>query len=240
MNYALPPIYAQIADQLRHHLQEGVYKVGDKLPSQAQLSAQYGVNRHTLRQAIALLKNEGLLRVDKGLGMFVAEAPIQYPIGKRVRFNEALQAQSQKGNYQLLQATEMTADAKLALKLEIKSGDSIALVQLLGLAENQPFFVSVSYFPLKRFPDMVQQWQQGTQSISKLMRDTYGCDHIRRCTYISARLVRPQDARLLKLSLNQPILLVESINVDENDCVIEYGVTRFRGDRMELVLDIES
>ena len=60
------------------------------------------------------------------------------------------------------------------------------------------------------------------------------CDHIRARTRISARMVKQQDARLLELPLNHPILLAESINVDQHGRVIEYGVTRLRGDRMEL------
>jgi GntR family phosphonate transport system transcriptional regulator len=74
-------------------------------------------------------------------------------------------------------------------------------------------------------------------SISNLLREVYGCDHIRRSTRVSARVVNPQDARLLKLPLNYPILLVESINVDQDGKPVEYGVTRFRGDRMELVFE---
>ncbi|MFL0648780.1 UTRA domain-containing protein [Cylindrospermopsis raciborskii UAM/DH-BiRr] len=50
----------------------------------------------------------------------------------------------------------------------------------------------------------------------------YGCDHIRRSTAVSARLVQPQDAILLQLSDNQPILLAESVNVDQGGNVIEY------------------
>ncbi|MEM7064664.1 MAG: UTRA domain-containing protein [Cyanobacteria bacterium P01_B01_bin.77] len=49
-------------------------------------------------------------------------------------------------------------------------------------------------------------------------------------------MARSQDARLLKMPANSPILLSESINVDQTGTVNEYGVTRFRGDRMERVM----
>lgn len=236
MNHAALPIYIQIADQLKQHIQQQVYQVGDKLPSETELSAQFGVNRHTLRRAIELLKQEGLLRVDRGIGIFVAASPIRYPIGKRVRYNEALRAQGRTGGYKTLQAIEIPADTKVAPKLELKPGAPVALIEMLDLADSQPLGVSSSYFPLHRFPDMVQRFQD-TQSISKLVREIYGCDHIRLCTHVSARPVKPQDARLLNLPFNQPILLVESVNVDENGKVIEYTVSRFRGDCMELVLE---
>lgn len=70
-----------------------------------------------------------------------------------------------------------------------------------------------------------------------LLREVYNCDHLRQSTRVSARPIKPDDARLLQVPLNQPILLVESINVDGEGNIIEYGVTRFRGDRMELVVE---
>lgn len=53
-------------------------------------------------------------------------------------------------------------------------------------------------------------------------------------------MARSRDARLLKMPANSPILLSESLNVNQNGTVIEYGVTRFRGDRMELVMEQNS
>lgn len=135
-----------------------------------------------------------------------------------------------------LRHNQIPADPKVAPKLELNPGDPVALIELLDLADGQPLGVSSCYFPRHHFPDMVQQFQD-TQSISKLVREVYGCDHIRRCTHISARPAKPQDARLLNLPLNQPILLVEAVNVDQHGKAIEYTVTRFRGDYMELVLE---
>ncbi|MCC5632259.1 GntR family transcriptional regulator [Nostoc sphaeroides CHAB 2801] len=48
------PIYAQIADQLRQNIHQGVYQIGERLPTETKLAEQFSVNRHTLRQAISL------------------------------------------------------------------------------------------------------------------------------------------------------------------------------------------
>ncbi|MDJ0577901.1 MAG: GntR family transcriptional regulator [Xenococcaceae cyanobacterium MO_234.B1] len=71
MNYEALPLYIQIAQKLRESIQQGVYQVEEKLPSEHQLSERFGVNRHTLRRAVSLLKEEGLLRTDKGRGIFL-------------------------------------------------------------------------------------------------------------------------------------------------------------------------
>jgi GntR family phosphonate transport system transcriptional regulator len=236
MNPESLPIYAKIARELRQNIQQGVYQVGDKLPTETQLSQRFQVNRHTVRRAIATLKSEGLLRVDKGRGTFVAGTPIQYPIGKRVRYNQTLNAQGFDLHFQLLRNIEIPANSVIANSLEIQSGEAVFLIERLSFANDQPISISSSYFPEKYFPELLSH-QQNMWSISTLVREIYGYDHIRRHTRVSARVVQPEDARLLKLPLNYPVLFVESINTNQHDKVIEYGVTRFRSDRMELVFD---
>jgi GntR family phosphonate transport system transcriptional regulator len=171
--------------------------------------------------------------------MFVASTPITYALGKRVRYNDALKAQGLQTSYQTLAITTIPADAKVAKRLALAINTPVVLFERLSLADGQPISVSSSYFPSILFPNLSERCQQ-YHSISKLLQQEYGCDHIRHSTRISARIVQPKDARLLELPANAPILLTESINVDQTGRRIEYGVTRFRGDRMELVIENDS
>lgn len=161
------------------------------------------------------------------------------PIGKRVRFNKALKAQSLIPKQEVLRVVEIKADPKLARHLDIDLGSSVILYERLYLVDDLPINVSSSHFPEQRFPDLMAHCEN-YQSISQMLLKEYDCDHISRSTRISARMARPRDARLLKMPVNNPILLSESINVNQDGTVIEYGVTRFRGDRMELVMEYEG
>jgi GntR family transcriptional regulator, phosphonate transport system regulatory protein len=244
MNSEITPIYVQIAAELRRSIQQNIYQVGERLPTETKLAERFAVNRHTLRQAIALLKTEGVLRVDRGRGTFVTGTTIRYPIGQRVRYNEALKAQGRQASFQILRTLEIPSDAAVAKALEITPGESVALIERLGFADEEPISVTTGYFPLKRFTGMLEpsslERLQATQSLSKWLQQDYGCDHIRRSTTVSARLVLPQDARLMRLPLNQSVLLAESVNVDRGGKVIEYGVTRLRGDRVEFVFESKA
>lgn len=237
------PVYAQIAEALRHTIQQKVYQVGDRIPTESQLAAQFGVNRHTIRSAIALLRDEGIVRVEQGRGTFVISAPIRYAIGSRVRYNEALKAQGKKPKFKLLQITEIIADDAIATALEIPDQNAAILLERLSFADDEPISVNSSYFPAYLFPDLVSQVNQTYSSfqqalsVSKLLWDIYQCDHLRRSTSISARKSKPSDARLLQIPIHYPVLVAESINVNRQGTVIEYGVTRFRSDRMELVFE---
>lgn len=243
MNREALPVYIQIAEELRQNINQGIYQVGDKLPTESQLSDRFAVNRHTLRRAISILKSEGLLRVDQGRGTFVVARPIKYAIGKRVRFNQNLKLQGLHPSYKLIQTIEIPADATIAKGLEIELGHPVVLIERLAFADGQPISISSSHFPLHRFPDLIQEaaikLMEETGSISLLLKELYNCDHIRRTTHVYARIVKHQDVPLLEVPLNHPILLVESINIDRDGNIIEYGVTRFRGDRMELVFENE-
>ncbi|WP_293164244.1 phosphonate metabolism transcriptional regulator PhnF [Okeania sp. SIO2C9] len=243
MSREVLPVYTRIAEELRQNIHQGIYKVGDKLPTEAQLSEYFSVNRHTLRRAIAILKTEGLVRVDRGRGTFVVGTPIKYLIGKRVRYNQTLIAQGQKPSFRLLQVVEIPADASIAQGLEVEVGTPVALIERLVFADDQPINIASSHFPLDRFPGIVEEeaieFLREKGSISQLLREKYNSDHIRRTTHVYARIVRHEDASLLEVPLNHPILLAESINVNQDGNIIEYGVTRFRGDRMELVFENE-
>jgi len=57
------PLYLQIADELRRNIEEAVFKVGDRLPTENELSERFGVNRHTLRRAMEVLRQEGIVGV---------------------------------------------------------------------------------------------------------------------------------------------------------------------------------
>ncbi|MEO0434465.1 MAG: phosphonate metabolism transcriptional regulator PhnF [Cyanobacteria bacterium J06656_5] len=229
------PLYLQIADELRRNIEEAVFNVGDQLPTELELSKRFGVHRHTLRRAVDVLRQEGIVDVERGRGTFVV-APIALPIGKRVRFNEALKAQSLRPTWQVLRVVNINADPKLAKRLEIDLGSAVILFERLYLIDDLPINISSSHFPGQRFPGLMAHCET-YRSISQMLIKEYDCDHLRRSTRISARVARPRDARLLKMPANSPILLSESINVDQTGTVIEYGVTRFRGDRMELVME---
>ena len=81
------PVWQAIAASLRAEISEGRRAPGDKLPTEAQLAARFGVNRHTVRHALAHLVEAGLVRTRRGSGAFVAARPTDYPIGRRVRFH---------------------------------------------------------------------------------------------------------------------------------------------------------
>ncbi|MBJ6363942.1 FadR/GntR family transcriptional regulator [Paenibacillus sp. GCM10012307] len=66
-------IYEQIADQMKEHIMNGGWKVGERLPSTKELTEQFQVGRSTMREALSALKAMGLIDIRHGEGCFVRE-----------------------------------------------------------------------------------------------------------------------------------------------------------------------
>ena len=66
-------LWRQIAQALEQAITSGQHQPGGRLPSEAELSALHGVNRHTVRRALEALSSRGLIRIEQGRGSFVAE-----------------------------------------------------------------------------------------------------------------------------------------------------------------------
>ncbi len=239
MNRELVPIYEKIADELKENINQGVYQAGEKLPTETQLSERFRVDRRTIRQAIALLKREGLIKVTQGRGTLITGKPIVYPITSRVRCNDAFIKQGFETSFQLLKAVEISAQEAIAKPLEISPGEPVAWIERLMFANSHPICMASSYFPLRYFPNFLAH-EARMWSLSRLLREVYGCDHLRRQTSITARLIDVNDDQLLRLQPSDIILVLKSINVDQNGRVIEYGIARFPGDQIEVIFKNES
>ena len=80
----------EVAEQLRTAINNGTYKVDEQLPTEPELMKQFGVGRSSVREAIRILANSGLLRVQQGVGTFIeAHAGITEPFHQRLKRAEA-------------------------------------------------------------------------------------------------------------------------------------------------------
>eukprot|EP01041_Mallomonas_annulata_P037256 gene37256-60512_t len=134
---------------------QGLYPAGAKLPTEAALSARFGVNRHTVRHALADLAARGLVVSRRGAGVFVASRPTDYAIGRRVRFNQNVTAAGQTPSRDLTRLETRPAAAHEAEALGLPPGAPVQVVEGVSLADGQPLAMFCSVFPAMRFPDLL-------------------------------------------------------------------------------------
>lgn len=225
-----------IADTLSAEIRDGVHMPGGKLPTEMALAERFAVNRHTVRRAVGWLQDQGLLRIEQGRGTFVQEDIVEYPISRRTRFTEILARQSKTPTGKLLRSLGVPADIATAQALEIAPGTPVALIETVSEVDGAPFSLVTHHFPLARFPGLLDAYDR-ERKITPMFRRLGVDDYTRKTTRITARLPDTHEMRHLHVARMTPVLCLEAINVDSDGAPIEYGLTRFASNRVQVVIN---
>ncbi len=226
-------LWRQIAAFLQRDITDGTYPPGGRLPTEAHLATRFGVNRHTVRRAIEELTRDGLVRVDRGRGTFVAEDVLDYAVEPRTRFSEWIRRHNKEPSGEILQLREIAADAPIAAALGLQTGASAVLLERLGLADARPVSLTRHYFSLRGMLDTLRDQPSITAALKCVGVDNYW----RRITRVSARLPTPTEAERLRMPRNRPVLIAENVNVDSVGTVVEFAVGCYPTPRVQIVFE---
>jgi GntR family phosphonate transport system transcriptional regulator len=229
-------MWRQIADTLTTEIRDRTYVVSGRLPGEIELASRFAVNRHTLRQAMAALQSDGLVRIKPGRGTFVQHDLLDYALSNRTRYSENLQRQGLLPSQQLLTAREMLAPERAARELKLDKGDKVLMVELLDEANGSSIGLATAYYPAARFGGLLEMLALGNRSTDILKH--FGVqDYLRLQSRITTQMPSVEAARLLKQPANRPLLCVECLDVDMLGQPIKYGETVFCGDRVQLIVN---
>ncbi len=230
---ARPALWTTIHDRLSSEIAAGHYAPGDRLPTEAELSARFGVNRHTVRRAVQALADTGTVIARRGAGVFVQHKPTHYPIGKRVRFHRSLQAAGHVPEKRVLMLTTRPADAREARALALSEGELVHLYEGLSLSDSAPIAFFRSAFPAARFPGLLDALR-ADPSVTAGFAAHDLADYTRAWTEVTAKSADPALAGHLSIPPGAPVLRSVGVNIDAEGIPVEYGRTYFAGDRVTL------
>ncbi len=228
-------IWSAIAATLTGEIGAGHYRPGDKLPTEAALATRFGVNRHTVRHALAALTEGGLVHSRQGAGVFVAQRPTDYPLGRRVRFHQNVLAAGQTPSRQISRTETRASDVEEARALQLKPGDPVHVIEGVSLADGQPIAAFRSVFPATRFPGFLALVHE-TGSITRALSASGLPDYTRSETRLTAQLADPVLALALAVRAGAPVLRTVAVNVDPKGIPVEHGLTWFAGERVTLTV----
>jgi GntR family phosphonate transport system transcriptional regulator len=231
-------LWRQIAESLAGEVSAGGFP-GGRLPVEAELAARFGVNRHTIRRAMAALAEQGLVRIEQGRGTFVADHLLDYVLGRRTRFSANLQSQGRGPGHRLLSVAVVGADAATARDLGLRRDTKVVQIETLGDADGVVLSYGSHSFPAKRFAALPAAFAE-TGSITAALARCGVADYTRRVTRLLARLPSEREARHLGQPASRPVLQSEAVNVDAAGTPIQRSLTVFAGDRVQMVVADEA
>lgn len=232
-------IWSSIAATLRHEIAAGTYSPGARLPTEAALSARFGVNRHTLRRALADLAEAGIVVSRRGSGVFVAARPTDYRLGRRVRFHQNIAASGRTPSRRITRLETCGAAPDEAETLKLDEGAEVHVVEGVSLADGQPIAAFRSIFPAARFPGLLAA-MEAKSSVTAALTACGLTDYTRQETRLTAQLADPVLALALQIRPGAPVLRSVAVNIDAKGVPVEYGTTWFAGDRVVLTVGADQ
>lgn len=227
--------WRRVADALLRYIDEEGLKPGDQLPTEAHFTTHFGVNRHTLRRALRVLEESGRLEARQGRGRFVRLPAIPYPLCEHPSFSHLLGELGVTPRVEVLSVLVRRGSDLELTTLKLRENSKVIEVRRHGFADAMPLSQSKHVFPASRLPRASLE-TQAWQSITRVLRENGITNFRRLVTQISTRLPTAPERDSLALPRHVPVLITESLNVDERGWPIELGEAMLASDRISLEL----
>lgn len=228
------PLYYQLRELILDKIQKGEWKAGDQVPGERELSDQFGISRMTVRQALKDLERIGRLTSYQGKGTYVSQQKIDQSLFTVTGFSEDMENRGIKPTTQVLSVKKERASGRAAELFQVKE---MLIIERLRLANEEPVAIEISHFPLPEFDFLLDR--DLTKSLYSMLR-AKGQLFLYAEQSIEAAPLPKNCAKVLKVAVNSPALILERISYNLENRPIEYVHSYYRGDRYKLWLTLKG
>jgi GntR family transcriptional regulator len=227
--------YRAVGDDLRRRIEAGEFGPGRLLPSEAELSAAYGVSRVTVRKALESLRADGgLVDSRQGYGWYVAGHPLRQSLGRLGTIEDQLAASGRDTERRILDFGFVAAPRRAR---EVLGVDTVLRVRRLNLADGEPFARVTVWVP-EELGGALSRTDVARSSFYELLPVPVGGA----TQTIGAAAASESDARLLEVPVGSPVLRCERITyrADDQERPVLLSVFVFPALRTEFVVDLPA
>lgn len=229
------PIYISIHDEIREAIDAGRWTPGDKIPAERELAEQFDVSRMTLRQAIMLLVEEGVLDRRVGSGTYVAEQKVQDRLNGVMSFTELMKAAGKQASSKTITYHVGKASASESAHLNLTENADVLRMERVRYGDNEPIAFEVASIPATLVRGLTRD--QLTGSLYKTLAEERNVHVARAQQTVTAAAVAERVAELLDIKRADPVLVMRQVSFDTQDQPFEYVRTQYVGSRFEFYLE---
>ncbi|MFT8316985.1 MAG: GntR family transcriptional regulator [Sporolactobacillus sp.] len=233
------PVYYQIEQYIEELIDRQQLKIGERIPSERELTEQFQVSRMTVRQALADLVNAGALLRLKGKGTFVADRnKLEKKLSQIDGFTEDMLRRGMKPGSQLIAFEQIKANPKIAERLGLMPEEAaVFVIKRIRLADAQPMAIETTYIPCRLVSGLTEK-MLSNRSLYDYLEQDQGFTIDRAEESLEAAIVTSDEARLLEVSPNSPVLLIERLTFTKDEKKIEFTKSLYRADRYKFMISL--
>jgi GntR family transcriptional regulator len=222
--------YRTIADELRRRVQAGEFAAGRTLPSEAELSAAYEASRVTIRKALELLREEGLVDARQGFGWFAAVDPLRQSLGRLGTIESQLAEEGVRSERRVLDFGFVPAPPRVRKVLGVST---VLEVRRLNLADGEPFARVTVWCPEELGAHLSRADVERVSFYELIDQPLGGAVQT-----IGAAVVDARDAEVLEVPAGSAVLRCERITSDPEGRPVLLSEHIFPAHRTEFVVDL--
>jgi GntR family transcriptional regulator len=222
--------YRRIADELRRRVEAGEFAAGRTLPSEAELSGAYEASRVTIRKALELLRDEGLVDARQGFGWFAAVDPLRQSLGRLGTIESQLAEEGVHSERRILDFGFVPAPPRARKVLGVAT---VLEVRRLNLADGEPFARVTVWCP-EALGAHLSRADVERVSFYELIDQPLGGA----VQTIAAAVVDARDASVLEVPAGSAVLRCERITSDPDGRPVLLSEHIFPAHRTEFVVDL--
>jgi GntR family phosphonate transport system transcriptional regulator len=232
--------WTSIRDTLASDIAQGRLKPGDKISTEPELVARYGVGRHTVRRAISDLAKQGKLSVEQGRGTFVGTQPmLNYALGKRTRLRRNLNAQGVDISGDLLASEVIAARGRVRKALRLNKGDQVNHARRITFADQVPIAFGSAFHSVDLFPGFIDR-----RAVFGSVTETYWSygieDYVRAETTLHSRQARPDEAKILRQHPDLSVTIIRAVDVLTDGTPISFSEVIWASSRVKFSIESDD
>ena len=225
------PAYIKIHDQIKKDIDDAIWEIGERLPSERDLAETFKVSRMTLRQAITLLVEEGVLERRVGSG---TSTRVQEKMRGTTSFTEIMKAQGKTPSSQLISYRRTLPSEQEVEKLGIHKTENVIRMERVRYADDLPVVYEVASIP-EKFIKNFKKEEVTSHFFQTLQEHGYKIGKSQQTIY--ARLAKEKIANYLDIPRGHAILGLTQISYFDDGTAFEYVKSQYVGDRFEFYLE---
>jgi GntR family transcriptional regulator len=220
------PLLVLVREELRDALHRK-YRAGDRLPSEPDLAATYGVSRPTIREVLSSLEQDGIVRRVHGVGTFVNEnaAKVTSTVDIDLGVTEAVEAARRRLGVRVLARITRVPPADVASELRLAGDEEVLWIERLILADETPAAYVVDAVPQRVAATARQPYSGG--SVYRFLEEGCGLSLLGGGARISAVSADRRQSRLLRVPLGSALLRLKQIEHTTDDAACLFSLEHY-------------
>lgn len=227
------PLYQQIRNLLEGELRKGMWKPGDLMPTEVELSKRFNVSVGTVKQAILSLAREGLVHRQSGKGTFVSSIDRGQSLSRFFRFRESESGKELHPEIQVIDfEVRPCAEELIARKLNITPNEDVLVLRRQMTQDGSPICLYTSYLPYSLIRG-IENVELSGRALYDILEQDLGIYVVRAIESLRAVAADHESAAHLRIQEGAPLIVIERTAYTYQDVVIEWRKIAGRSDKFE-------